>query len=178
MCIMIHSMQLVDHRPTRSPRRMPSAQSPRATRSASALNPAQVSRFSWWREATARRSGIAIRRAMQQVANRQFQQRPCRSPRIALGRNLLFNGHGSAFVYSDEGAVYAPGTPRNVILPTQQGQPATPVSQLTRISVSSMHGRLRPLKTRDRTATSGPCLSDLRSAAGADRRQGAGPGAA
>ncbi len=39
-----------------------------------------------------------ICRSLKQVANRQFQQRPCRSARIALGRNLLFNGHGSAFV--------------------------------------------------------------------------------
>ena len=37
---------------------------------------------------------IAIRRPQQQVANRQFQQRPCRPPRIALGQNLLVNtGH-------------------------------------------------------------------------------------
>ena len=33
----------------------------------------------------------AIRLALQQVANRQFQQRLCRPPRIALGQNLLVN---------------------------------------------------------------------------------------
>ena len=78
MCIMIHSMQFVDQRPTRSPRRMPSAQSPRATRSASALNSAQVSRL--FLVARGHRQPIreADRRAMQQVADRQFQQWLCR----------------------------------------------------------------------------------------------------
>ena len=37
---------------------------------------------------------VSIHRLLQQVANRQFQQRPCRPPRIALGVNLLVNdGH-------------------------------------------------------------------------------------
>jgi hypothetical protein len=38
---------------------------------------------------------------LEQVANRQFQQRPRRPPRIALGQYLLFHhGHVSAFFYS------------------------------------------------------------------------------
>ena len=44
MWSMTHSMQLVDQRPTRSPRRMPSDQRPRATRSAASLSSAHVMR--------------------------------------------------------------------------------------------------------------------------------------
>jgi hypothetical protein len=58
----------------------------------------------------------AIRRALQQVANRQFQQRPCRPPRIALGANLLVNihgncGHSSAFISTMKGQCTPPEWP-------------------------------------------------------------------
>src|SRR5579863_1498613 len=55
---MIHSIQLVDQMPTRSPRRMPMDHRPRATRSAASLSSLHVMRLPWCMLATASRSGM------------------------------------------------------------------------------------------------------------------------
>ena len=92
MCIMIHSMQLVDQRPTRSPRRMPSDQRPRATRSAAALSSAQVRRW-----LVARSHGEAVGEAaggaVEQVADGQLEQRTAGAGTVAQRSKDFVNGH-------------------------------------------------------------------------------------
>ena len=97
-------MQLVDHNPTRSPRRMPSDQSPRATRSASSLSSAQVRRFCWWQEATARRPGkrLAVRSSRPpMVSSSRGRFGPC-----DWLKTLRFSSMGMALVLQTEKAVY------------------------------------------------------------------------
>ena len=86
MCIITHSMQLVDQRPTRSPRRMPSDQRPRATRSAASLSSAQVMTPGLVARCDGKSIGKAAGGAVEELADGEVEEGAVFSARVTQGR--------------------------------------------------------------------------------------------